>query len=275
MPTPSSAHKLLWPQTYLPHQHSTIPQKNTTEMNRETLIAVLEYMSSLLEVEFRGITVRLVAHGGACMLLHPGLYDLAQRKQTYHIMRGEAAHMRKTTRDVDYIRRGFIQEYVGKFKIPDAEQRLQRCILGTAARFGLGSDWMNADADVALPMARSQTGAPIDPIYYSSTQQNNVNLYTVFTSKNRKLTIVSVTPAWAVAFKLARYAKLDPPDICLLLMNGTKLAKTRWTLEVVWTWITKECSAMGYAYWDQARLMQMRSRIEHAILLVNSITMPP
>jgi hypothetical protein len=35
----------------------------------------------------------------------------------------------------------------------DANDRLKQCIFETALQFGLGADWMNSDADVALPMA--------------------------------------------------------------------------------------------------------------------------
>lgn len=35
----------------------------------------------------------------------------------------------------------------------DAEERLRRCVGRTAEVFGLGEDWMNCDADVALPLA--------------------------------------------------------------------------------------------------------------------------
>ena len=122
-------------------------------MTREMLIIVLEYMSTLLEAEFGGLPIRLVAHGGACMLLHQGLYDLARRKAAYHSSKGENVPARTTTRDVDYIRRSFMAEYVGTHKILDAEYRMQRCIRTTALKFGLGADWMNADADVALPMS--------------------------------------------------------------------------------------------------------------------------
>ncbi|KAF9259453.1 hypothetical protein L218DRAFT_874734 [Marasmius fiardii PR-910] len=198
--------------------YNVIPPKNTKELTRDMLFIILEYFSSLLEREFGGITIRLVAHGGACMLLHPGLHELAKRKSLYHSSRGETVPMRKTTRDVDYIRRSFVAEYVGKHKIVDADYKLQRCIRATAVKFGLGADWMNADADVALPMSTTSAGMPYDPIYHASLQPFNVRLYTVFTSKNQKLTIVNVTPAWAVALKLVRYAKWDPGDISLLLM---------------------------------------------------------
>ncbi|KAJ8091593.1 hypothetical protein PM082_020823 [Marasmius tenuissimus] len=259
----------LYPATHSPYPY--LPPKNHTEMTREMLIMVLEHMSALLETEFGGVPIRLVAHGGACMLLHPGLYNLAMRKAAYHSKRGENVPMRKTTRDVDYIRRSFIAEYAGQHKIMDADIRMQKCIRTTALRFGLGADWMNADADVALPMSTSSSGTPYDPIYHASLQPFNVKLYTVFTSSNKKLTIINVTPAWAVALKLIRYAKWDPGDISLLLMNGTNLAKVHWTAQVVKSWIHKDCSAMGYERWDPTRLADMYKKIEHAVNMVTSI----
>ncbi|KAK1219547.1 hypothetical protein PQX77_017735 [Marasmius sp. AFHP31] len=259
----------LYPAIHSPYPY--LPPKNHREMTREVLIMVLEHMSALLEAEFGGVPIRLVAHGGACMLLHPGLYDLAVRKAAYHSQRGENVPMRTTTRDVDYIRRSFIAEYMGKHKIMDAELRMQKCIRLTALKFGLGADWMNADADVALPMSTSSSGTPYDPIYHASLQPFNVKLYTVFTSRNKKLTIINVTPAWAVALKLIRYAKWDPGDISLILMNGTNLAKVHWTTQVVKTWIHKDCSAMGYERWDQTRIADMDKKIEHAVNMVTSI----
>ncbi|KAL0576189.1 hypothetical protein V5O48_005787 [Marasmius crinis-equi] len=275
-PPPHSGH----PSYFYPATHSSydiIPPKNHREMTREMLIDVLEHMSILLEAEFRGLPIRIVAHGGACMLLHRGLYDLAKRKAAYHSMMGESVPMRKTTRDVDYIRRSFIAEYVGKFKIADAEMKMQRCIRATALKFGLGADWMNADADVALPMSTTSSGMPYDPIYHASLQPFNVQLYTVFTSKNSKLTIINVTPAWAVALKIVRYAKWDPGDISLLLMNGTNLAKVHWTTKTIKLWLRKDCAAMNYEHWDAARLLDMERKIDHAVQMVASISthLPP
>ncbi|EEB88527.1 hypothetical protein MPER_13592, partial [Moniliophthora perniciosa FA553] len=72
---------------------------------------------------------------------------------------------------------------------------------------------------VALPMSTNPiTLTQFDPICDASLKPNNVELYTVFVSKNKMLSIVNVTPAWAVALKLVRYAKWDPTDISLLLM---------------------------------------------------------
>lgn len=59
---------------------------------------------------------------------------------------------RHSTRDVDIISRSFVAEQRA-YGIYDADTRLQTCINATAARFQLGMDWMNAHADVALPMA--------------------------------------------------------------------------------------------------------------------------
>ena len=92
--------------------------------------------------------MRLVVHGGACMLLHPGLYKLSKQQQ----LSSPGLVSRTKTRDVDYIHRGFMAEYGPH--IPDAAERLKDCIQATAARFNLGADWMNSDADIALPMAK-------------------------------------------------------------------------------------------------------------------------
>lgn len=127
-----------------------IPPRNEMDLTREQLIDVLTHMSNLLDREFQQVQVRLVVHGGACMLLHPGLHELSQQ-QSYS-MPGDNRPRRKTTRDVDYIHRSFASEY-RDLGFPDATERLQRCIRATARHFRLGADWMNSDADVALPMA--------------------------------------------------------------------------------------------------------------------------
>ncbi|KIK58589.1 hypothetical protein GYMLUDRAFT_170759 [Collybiopsis luxurians FD-317 M1] len=199
-------------------QEPPLAPRNAVELSREMLFMVLEHFSTMVASEFSGLPIRLVAHGGACMLLHNGLHELANRKALYHSTRGENASRRTTTRDVDYIHRSFVAESTMR-GIINAGERLQRCIRATARQFGLGADWMNSDADVALPMSTDpKTGLPFDPIYTESVKENNIQLYTVFTSSNRLLTIVNVTPFWAVALKLVRYAKWDPGDICLLLL---------------------------------------------------------
>lgn len=123
-----------------------IPLKNEKELSRETLIQVLDHFSLLINQHFAGRPIRLVVHGGACMLLHPGLYALSmqQHKMSPHLPR------RTTTRDVDYIHRSFVSEMAG-LGMYDAAARLAECIKGTAKAFGLGLDWMNSDADIALP----------------------------------------------------------------------------------------------------------------------------
>jgi len=72
----------------------------------------------------------------------------------------------------------------------------------------------------------SSSGKPYDPIYTASIQPNNVHLHTVFSSPNGMLTLVSVTPFWAVALKLVRYTKWDPGDICLLLRSVIRLSRS-------------------------------------------------
>jgi len=130
------------------YEMSTIPPKNEKELNREALIEILEHFSTLVSQQFAGRPIRLVVHGGACMLLHPGLYALSQQQ---HQM-SPSLPRRTTTRDVDYIHRSFITEMVGN-GVMDAAARLSKCVLETARAFGLGADWMNSDADIALPMA--------------------------------------------------------------------------------------------------------------------------
>ena len=78
--------------------------------------------------------VRLVVHGSAVMVLH------------------KAFNHRESTQDIDYLHRSFVNEYRA-LEFPDAEQRLRSCIVDTARKFGLGADWMNDHADVALPLA--------------------------------------------------------------------------------------------------------------------------
>lgn len=132
-------------------------------MTRDMLMTVLDYFSQLLPQHFDWSVIqsqssgsaaappqgmRLVVHGGACMLLHPGLYALSMQQQSA----SPSMAARTKTRDVDYMHRGFIAEY-GQNRIPDAAERLRECIQATARRFNLGADWMNSDADIALPMA--------------------------------------------------------------------------------------------------------------------------
>lgn len=88
------------------------------------------------------------------MLLHPQLYQLAQQQPPMGPMHSPESSLprRTSTRDVDIIKRAFEMEWQ-QAGIFDASNRLQNCIQLTARQFGLGLDWMNSDADVALPMA--------------------------------------------------------------------------------------------------------------------------
>jgi len=138
------------------------PQHNTRELTREMLLAVLNHFSTLLPNKFNNMPVRLVVHGGACMLLHPDLDRLASQTPPFLLsprwspgapLQPDAPDVKRTqTRDVDIIARSLDLEWhhLGIF---DPFDRLKDCIASTARRFGLGLDWMNADADVALPMA--------------------------------------------------------------------------------------------------------------------------
>lgn len=108
-------------------------EHNEVLLNRTFLTSVLDDLSSRLLQSF-GRAIRLVIHGGAVMVLHQSL------------------SCRRDTRDVDYCHRSFVSEWA-KRGFHDAGDRLIRCIEATAQSFGLGRDWMNAHADVALPMA--------------------------------------------------------------------------------------------------------------------------
>ena len=134
--------------TYNPESESPLPPHNSVELNRDMLIDILEYFSQLVAQLFAGRTIRMVVHGGACMLLHPGLYNLSQQQQQMI----PSLPRRTTTRDVDYIHRSFATE-LASYGMQDAAVKLQECIKTTARCFGLGADWMNSHADIALPMA--------------------------------------------------------------------------------------------------------------------------
>lgn len=125
-----------------------MPPRNELELNRKKLFEVLNHFSLLVAEPFRGAQVRLVVHGGACMLLHPGLHNLSQQQK--HL--SPTMPRRKTTRDVDIIKRSFGPEW-GQRGLPNATELLEECVKATARQFGLGLDWMNSDADVALPWA--------------------------------------------------------------------------------------------------------------------------
>ncbi|KAJ3507414.1 hypothetical protein NLJ89_g6321 [Agrocybe chaxingu] len=237
-----------------------LPKHNEVEMTREMLLDVLNYFSQLTAQQFGNKPIRFVVHGGACMLLHEGLHNLSKQQQQM----SPGMPGRTKTRDVDYIHRSFVKEMQG-LGVMDAEARIRECIRGTARRFGLGLDWMNSDADIALPMAHDPSGNVYDPVYAASVQDNNIHLHTIYRSPDGLLTLISVTPFWAVALKLVRYSKWDPGDICLLLRNGQVLSHTNWSPESLENWLQTSCWAMGYAHYDGVKKGQMRSRIQHAI----------
>ena len=134
--------------TFIPEQESPLPPHNDVELSRDMLIDILEYFSQLVAQLFTGRTVRMVVHGGACMLLHPGLYSLSQQQKQMI----PSLPRRTTTRDVNYIHRSFVAELASR-GIPDAAVKLQECIKCTARYFKFGADWMNSRADITLPMA--------------------------------------------------------------------------------------------------------------------------
>ncbi|TFK71842.1 hypothetical protein BDN72DRAFT_764310 [Pluteus cervinus] len=205
----------------MPQPEPALPPRNEKELSREMLISILNYFSTLIPVHFNGRPVRLIVHGGACMLLHTQLIQLANQQPPMAMgsLHAPDAQLpkRRSTRDVDIIKRSFVTEWQ-QAGVQDAADRLQNCINITARQFGLGLDWMNSDADVALPMSNDpSTGAQYDPIYQAAVQPNNLDLHTIFESDNKMLKLISVTPFWAVALKLVRYTKWDPGDICILL----------------------------------------------------------
>lgn len=101
---------------------------HSRRLSREELMAALDFFSKRVKDEFRR-PIRLVAHGGACMILHD-------------ILKDEALRCRRTTRDIDIILRGFVAEY-SAIGFLDPEERLKRCIDATAKEMGLVADWMN------------------------------------------------------------------------------------------------------------------------------------
>ncbi|GLB42575.1 hypothetical protein LshimejAT787_1200240 [Lyophyllum shimeji] len=249
-----------------------LPPRNEKELTRELLITILDYFATLIPAHFNGLPLRLVVHGGACMLLHPGLYNLAKQQEYLSARSHSRSHSsphsklprRISTRDVDYIHRSFVAEWHA-LGVMDAEERIRRCIRLTAGHFGLGADWMNADADVALPMALDAHGKQYDPIYHSALQPHNVALHTVYTAPNGLLRLISVPPVWSIALKLVRYTKYDPGDICLLLRNGTNLNNVHWTPATLASWLRTDAAPMSFELWTAAKLHELHERIRHAI----------
>lgn len=219
---------------------------NEVQLSREFLLTLLGELSLLVLQEF-GCQIRLFIHGGAVMILHPNL---------------STSSCRRTTRDIDYIRRAFGHEW-RKRGVYDAEERLQRCINAVAIKFRIGTDWMNADPDVALPFAHNTQGQLYDPIYHDSKQANNVDMNTVYNSPG--LVVISVTMFWGVALKLVRYKKEDPTDIVAMLRHGTKLNGVQWTPHIMETWIKTLCWPMGYNTYKPQQAQELRNRIHDAV----------
>ncbi|KAF5313814.1 hypothetical protein D9758_018714 [Tetrapyrgos nigripes] len=246
------------------------PPQNYYAFTRETLIQVLEKLSELVEAEFRGLPIRLIVHGGACVLLHSGLHEIADRRATHSGFLVET--QRFTTRDVDYIHRSFVAEYETQGVLNPGE-RLKRCIHETAVQMGhnfsLGVDWMNSDADAGLPVHKDlRTGRITDPVYMASIKPDNIRRNAVFISSNNKLTIVSIPAAWAVALKIHRYSLKDSSDICLFLILESRNRSTPWSVESVKQWLESECSDMNYKNFDRYRLIQRRERLKDVLAVL-------
>ncbi|KAF7358522.1 hypothetical protein MVEN_00903100 [Mycena venus] len=248
-----------------PSAFGGVPQRNTRSLDRDGLIHILNFFSNLIPGHFgNGPQIRLVIHGGAVMLLNP---ELAKLAATTAATDGRA-NQRSTTRDIDYIARSFSSEWAQRYGVYDANDRLKQCIFETALQFGLGGDWMNSDADVALPMATDPaTGAAYDPIHAASIQ--TCDALTVYTSPNGLLKLVSVTPFWTVALKMVRYNPADREDICILLRSGTLSRQYHWTPTRLEHWLLGTCWAMGYAGYDHERIKEMRRRMIEVVAEAN------
>ncbi|KAI0738270.1 hypothetical protein C8Q80DRAFT_1222555 [Daedaleopsis nitida] len=222
-----------------------LPERNEVKLTRDVLLAALHDLSIRLSSYFPS-AVRLVVHGGAVMVLHPQLA------------------CRESTRDVDYCHRSFETEWIAR-GVSDAGARLLTCIKATARTFKFGADWMNACADVALPMSRDLYGKPYDPIYTDALSANNLSVNTIFTSPG--LVLVGVSWPWAVALKLVRYEKHDPHDIASILRLGHRQRNVRWTRTLLEGWLTNICSAMGYNAYSPWLMEATRQKMRHAIAL--------
>jgi len=232
-----------------------LPEHNTVPITYDLLVLILADFSKRILKRF-GRQIRLVIHGGAVLLLHPTLRRI---------------HARHSTRDLDYISRSFVAEWMA-LGVPDASAMLQECIDATARRFRLGRDWANSDADVALPMAPDALGLgpPYDPIYVSSVHSSNIAAQTVYNSPG--LLLIAVPPPWGVALKIARYSKDDANDICAILKmvapkSGGAYAKgAGWTPDSLERWLWAHCwsllMTLGYA---GCKLEVMRVRFQDVI----------
>ncbi|KAJ7110766.1 hypothetical protein C8R43DRAFT_904191, partial [Mycena crocata] len=244
-----------------PSAFGGVPPRNTRSLDRDALVQILNFLSNLLPARFgNGQQIRLVIHGGAVMLLNKDLAALA----AHTAATDGRVQQRTTTRDIDYIARSFSSEWAQRYGVYDANERLKQCCFDTALQFGLGADWMNSDADVALPMATDpKTGSVYDPIHAASIQAGDA--LTVYTSPNGRLKLVSVTPFWTVALKMVRYNAADRGDICILLRSGTHQRQLHWTPTKLELWLLGTCWAMGYSGYDAERIREMRRRMVEVV----------
>ncbi|KAI0701304.1 hypothetical protein BC835DRAFT_1411452 [Cytidiella melzeri] len=229
-----------------------IPEHNQVLLDNHHLHEVLHDLSERL-FRYFAQTVRLVIHGGAVMVLHKSL------------------KCRQSTRDVDYLHRSFETEWKRR-GVNDAGERLNACIAATAEHFGLGLDWMNAHADVALPMAYNEYAQLYDPIYADAVQPANVSLNTVY--KSRGLQLIGVGWSWAVALKLVRYQKDDPRDIAAILQLGSQLKGLQWTRQIMEDWLLNMCSPMGYANYPPEQIELTRQKMRDAVKRAQGLPWP-
>ncbi|KIK96976.1 hypothetical protein PAXRUDRAFT_825415 [Paxillus rubicundulus Ve08.2h10] len=101
--------------------HPSPRAHNEVQLSYSMLLVLLDDLQSHILHAFGG-QIRLFVHGGAVMILHHKL---------------STSSTRRTTRDVDYIRRAFGHEWRKK-GVYDAEERLQSCINATAHKFHIG-----------------------------------------------------------------------------------------------------------------------------------------
>ncbi|EPQ56863.1 hypothetical protein GLOTRDRAFT_127257 [Gloeophyllum trabeum ATCC 11539] len=196
-----------------------------------------------------GCPIKLVVHGGIVMVLHPKL------------------KCRAFTRDVDYIYRAFETKMVSR-GIYDAGTKLEECIDSTGRKYGLGTRWMNADPDIALPMAQTRSGEVYDPLYTSAMSASNLSRNIIFSSPG--LTLIAVSWPWAVALKLVRYQKDDPNDIAAILRLGRRENGTLWTRATLEAWLHLKCWPMSYHAYLPWQVDLARDRMRHAIQLARA-----
>lgn len=230
------------------------PDHNEVLLNREFLTTVLTYLAGRLYYFFGKQTVHLVVHGGVVMVLHQRLA------------------CRDATRDVDYCHRSFVAEWRHR-GIPDAEARLHLAIHETAVRFDLGADWMNAHADVALPLSRNEKGKTYDPIHKAAMEPTNITNNTIFSAPG--LMLIGVSWSWAVALKLVRYQKHDPYDIAYILLLGWEMKGVQWNRTLLEGWLKTMCSAMGYSAYPVPEMEKTRNKMRHAISLIQQLPTRP